>query len=86
MPIDLGVDGSVYVSLYGTGIRNHNSEVACSINRISVPVLYAGAQGEYEGLDQVNIGPLAHLSGSGEVDLVLTVDGQSSNPVRVNFK
>ena len=86
VPIDLGVDGSVYVSLYGTGIRNHNSEVACSINRISVPVLYAGAQGQYEGLDQVNIGPLAHLSGSGEVDLVLIVDGQSSNPVRVNFR
>ena len=86
MPIDLGTDGSVYLTLYGTGIRNHTGAIACSINRISIPVIYAGAQGQYEGLDQVNIGPLAHLSGSGEVDLVLIVDGQSSNPVRVNFR
>jgi uncharacterized protein (TIGR03437 family) len=86
VPIDLGADGSVYLNLYGTGIRNHTGAVTCSINHISVPVLYAGAQGQYEGLDQVKVGPLAHLSGSGEVDLVLTVDGQSSNPVLVNFR
>jgi len=86
VPIDLGAGGSVYLTVYGTGIRNHTGVVNCSISRISVPVLYAGAQGQYEGLDQVNIGPLVNLSGSGEVDLVLTVDGQSSNPVLVNFK
>jgi len=86
VPIDLSANGSVYLTLYGTGIRNHTGAVTCSIKRVSVPVLYADAQGQYEGLDQVNIGPLADLSGSGEVDLVLSVDGQSSNPVRVNFK
>ena len=86
VPIDLGTDGSVYLTLYGTGIRNHTGAIACSINRISIPVIYAGAQGQYEGLDQVNIGPLVNLNGSGEVDLLLTVDGRSSNPVLVNFK
>jgi uncharacterized protein (TIGR03437 family) len=74
------------MTLYGTGIRNHTGVVTCSINGVGTPVLYAGAQGQYEGLDQVNIGPLMNLAGSGDVNVVLSVDGQSSNPVLLNFR
>ncbi|MDP8980790.1 MAG: hypothetical protein M3O35_09390 [Acidobacteriota bacterium] len=87
VPIDLAADGSVYLTLYGTGIRNHAGDVQCAINGLSVAVPYAGAQGQYAGLDQINVGPIpVGLRGSGETDLVLTVDGQTTNAARVNFR
>ena len=40
------------------------------------------AQGQFAGLDQVNIGPLPRtLAGRGEVNLYVTVDGNRSNTV-----
>ena len=87
VPIDLGSAFPVYLSLYGTGIRHVTSlaNVMCTIGGVNAPVLFAGAQGEYPGLDQVNVQlPLA-LRGAGEVDLNLTVDGQPANTVRVNL-
>jgi uncharacterized protein (TIGR03437 family) len=60
-PLDLGkATDQVYLILYGTGIRGNSglSAVALSVGGISVPVRYAGPQNQYEGLDQVNAGPL----------------------------
>jgi uncharacterized protein (TIGR03437 family) len=51
-----------------------------------VPVLYADAQPEYAGLDQVNVALTLNLRGLGEVDVIVTVDGKPSNPVRVNVQ
>jgi uncharacterized protein (TIGR03437 family) len=84
-PIGLGVDTPVVLTLYGTGIRNRSSlgNVHVTINGISAPVAYAGVQPTFEGLDQVNVTlPLA-LRGSGEVNVVLTVDGQTANVVTI---
>ena len=88
MPIDLGVDRPVYVSFYGTGIRNRTSlaNVTLTINGVSAPVLYAGPAPNYSGLDQVNVGLPLVLRGSGEVNVVLTVDGQASNVVTINVR
>jgi uncharacterized protein (TIGR03437 family) len=88
VPIALGVDQPVYVSFYGTGIRNRSSlaNVTVTINGVSVPALYAGPAPNYAGLDQVNVGlPLA-LRGSGEVKVAFTVDGQTSNVVTINVR
>lgn len=85
IPIALS-QGPVYLTLYGTGIRNYTSGVTCQINGVNVPVLAAGPQGTYEGLDQINLGPLPNLSGSGEANLTLFVDGQPSNVVQVSFQ
>jgi uncharacterized protein (TIGR03437 family) len=84
-PIGLGVDTPVYLTLYGTGIRNVSSpaNVVCTIGGIGVPVLYAGPQGQYAGLDQVNVPLPLNLRGVGETNLTLTVDGQTSNAVRI---
>jgi uncharacterized protein (TIGR03437 family) len=86
VPIALGVDLPVYVSFYGTGIRNRNSlaDVAVAINGVSLPVLYAGPAANYVGLDQVNVGLPLSLRGSGEANVVLTIDGQTSNAVTIN--
>jgi uncharacterized protein (TIGR03437 family) len=88
VPIDLGVDTPTALSLFGTGIRNRTSlsSVAVTINGIHVPVQYAGSQSQFPGLDQVNVGLPLNLRGSGETDLVLTVDGQAANTVRVNIQ
>lgn len=88
VPINLGVDTPTYLSLFGTGIRNRSSlaNVSVTINGVSLPVQYAWPQGFYAGLDQVNIPVFLSLRGSGETDLVLTVDGQAANTVRVNVQ
>jgi uncharacterized protein (TIGR03437 family) len=87
-PIDLGVDTPVYLSLYGTGIRNRSSlsNVSVTINNIGVPVLYGGPQTQFDGLDQVNVLLSLNLRGSGESNVVLKVDGQTANTVTVNLK
>ena len=76
-------DGSpVYVSLFGTGIRR-GTHVTASFDTESVPVLYAGAQPEFPGLDQINIRLDAGLQTRGERDLHITVDGREANPVQI---
>jgi len=85
VPIHLGVDTPIYLTLYGTGIRN-GSSFSCTIGGIPVPVLFAGPQRQYAGLDQVNVALILNLRSVGETDLIVTVDGQASNAVRVNVQ
>lgn len=82
VPIALGAESPVVLTLWGTGIR-HGSSVSCTIGGVDAPVLYAGAQGEFAGLDQVNVALPPALRGIGETDLILTVDGRPSNAVRI---
>jgi uncharacterized protein (TIGR03437 family) len=75
--------GSEYVILYGTGIRNAElTAVQATAHGTAVTVTYAGPQGEYDGLDQVNIAvPGIH----GNTTIALRVDGQSANPVTIDL-
>ena len=88
VPIALGVDQPLYVSFYGTGIRNRSSlgNVTVTIHGVSIPALYAGPAPDYVGLDQVNVGLPLSLRGSGETNVALTVDGQTSNVVTINVR
>lgn len=88
VPIDLGIDTPVYVSFYGTGIRNRSNltGVSVTINGISVPVLYAGPSPDFDGLDQINVGLTLALRGMGESKVTATVDGTASNAVTINIK
>lgn len=88
IPIDLGSETDlVYLNLFGTGIRNRSnlSAVTATVGGISVNVSYAGAQGQYEGLDQLNLLLPKSLRGRGDVNVVVTVDGQTANTVRVKI-
>lgn len=81
-PIDLGVPSdTVYLLLYGTGIRHYATKPSCTIGGKVAAVVYAGAQGSFPGLDQVNLLLPASLRGAGTVNLVLTVDGTPANTV-----
>jgi uncharacterized protein (TIGR03437 family) len=88
VPIVLSADTLVYVSFFGTGIRNRSSlaNVAVTIDGIGVPVLYAGPAPGFTGLDQVNAGLVLSLRGSGESNVVLTVDGQAANTVTIDVQ
>jgi uncharacterized protein (TIGR03437 family) len=88
VPIELSADAAVYLSLYGTGIRHLSSlsNVTCTIGGIGVPVTYAGPQPVYAGLDQVNVHLPLSLRGLGDTNVIVTVDGRTSNAVRVNLR
>lgn len=89
VPVNLSVaTDQVFLVLFGTGIRFRNtlSGVTATIGGVPATVQYAGPQGTFVGLDQINISMPASLAGRGEVDLVLTVDGKIANTVRVNIK
>jgi len=85
VPIDLRPQEEVYLLLFGTGIRNRSavSAVSVRIAGIECEVLSAGAQGEFAGLDQVNVRLPRSLIGRAESDLILTVDGKAANTVTV---
>ncbi|HMZ21805.1 MAG TPA: BACON domain-containing carbohydrate-binding protein, partial [Blastocatellia bacterium] len=92
-PIDLGPDlgqdsDRVFLILFGTGIRHRSSlgGVSARIGSVDAPVSYAGAQNDFVGLDQLNIEIPRTLAGRGEVELLLTVDGQKANPVLLHIK
>jgi uncharacterized protein (TIGR03437 family) len=76
---------TVYVTLYGTGIRGAKSVTAYVAGQ-AAPVLYAGTQGSFAGLDQVNITIPHSLAGTGEASVYLIADGQMSNVVSMKIQ
>ncbi len=88
-PIDLGSPSdTVVLVLFGTGLRKNSgvSNVRASIGGADAPVLFAGAQSQFVGLDQVNVQLPASLVGKGDVPVAVIVDGQQSNTVTINVK
>jgi uncharacterized protein (TIGR03437 family) len=89
VPIDLGPEtDQIFLILYGTGIRYRSglSATTLTVGGANAQVFYAGAQGDFVGLDQINALLPRSLSGRGEVEVVLTVDGQITNTVKISVK
>jgi uncharacterized protein (TIGR03437 family) len=84
-PINLAA--TPYLILYGTGIRGGaGGTVSVKIGNLDSQVLYAGAQGTYPGLDQVNVALPAALKGRGQQVVAITVNGQASNMAQLTFQ
>ena len=82
-PIDLGPESDqVFLILFGTGIRSNAAFARATIGEQAAEVSFAGAQGSFAGLDQVNVRVPRSLAGRGEVEV--RVD--TSNAVKVSFK
>jgi uncharacterized protein (TIGR03437 family) len=77
--------GTIYVTLYGTGIRGAGV-VQAYVAGQSVLVLFAGAQGQFAGLDQVNISLPTSLAGTGEASVYLIADGKMSNVASIKIQ
>jgi uncharacterized protein (TIGR03437 family) len=75
----------VYLTLYGTGFRAQKSPTA-TIGGRTVPVLYAGVQPSFPGLDQVNLELPTALRGAGEVEILFTADDLRANSVWINVR
>ncbi len=88
IPIDLGPEtDQVFLILFATGLRYRSalSAVSAKLGATDAQVMFAGAQGGFVGLDQVNVRLPRSMIGRGEVDFVLTLDGQTANTVKVAF-
>jgi len=84
VPITLGIDTPIYLSLYGTGIRGWHSiptplNTTVQIGSVSLPAAYADAQPTIPGLDQVNVAIPLSLRGAGLVNVSVTAAGKTSN-------
>jgi uncharacterized protein (TIGR03437 family) len=79
---------NVFLLLFATGVRGRANPLSASVNvgGTMLPVDYAGSQGGFVGLDQINILLPPSLKGRGEVDVTLTMDGVTLNTVRVRIK
>jgi hypothetical protein len=62
------------------------ASVTATVNGQSLPVAYAGPEAQFFGEDQVNLGPLPSFAGAGTVNVQITVNGEPSNTVTVNFQ
>ena len=86
VPIDLDSPDELFLSFFGTGFR-FQSSASVQIGGVAVPILGAVAQGQFDGLDQANVGPLPPtLVGRGEVNAVFIFDGIQANAVTVNIQ
>jgi uncharacterized protein (TIGR03437 family) len=89
IPIDLGSStDQAFLVLFGTGIRGAGaaSAVTATVGNTPCQVVFAGAQGTYFGLDQVDIELPHSLAGSGTVNVVITAAGETANTVTVDIQ
>jgi uncharacterized protein (TIGR03437 family) len=85
-PIAFGDPGDkVYLVLYGTDIRDRSSlsAVSATVGGSSAVVEYVGPQGEFEGLDQLNVLLPPGFVGLDQLIVVVTIDGVAANTVKV---
>jgi uncharacterized protein (TIGR03437 family) len=89
LPVSLGTaTDTATLVLYGTGVRYRPSptSVTASINGLTLPVQYSGAQPTFVGLDQMNINLPRTLVGAGTVNVYVTVNGELSNTVTLTIQ
>ncbi|MCP5117673.1 MAG: hypothetical protein GY953_43170 [bacterium] len=73
----------VYLILFGAGIRSRSAlaAVTATVGGVDLPASYAGPQGSYPDVDQVNVPLPRSLVGAGRVQITLRVDGLRTNAV-----
>jgi HKD family nuclease len=84
IPVDLSLPDSIYFIVYCIGCEDRTgiSGITAKIGQQLLPVLFYGKSPGYSYLHQLNLGPIPKsLAGSGEVNLVVTFEGNRINPV-----
>ena len=76
---------ALVVILFGTGWRHRSApeNTLAYIGGAKATVQYVGAQGSFDGLDQMNILLPRSVAGKGKVDLLVTIDGKAANPIDI---
>lgn len=79
------IDTGDFLVLFGTGVRRASlSAMRITIGGVEAPVLFAGSQGAFVGLDQINTRVPAGVAG--DVDLVLTAGDAAANTVKLKVR
>ena len=91
VPIELGVDTPIYVTFYATGLRGRSSDSAVTVTIAgqTVPIRSISSADDSSaqaGMDEVLVGLVLSLRGSGESDVIIAVDGKTSNTGRINIE
>lgn len=85
--VPINVTTYPYLTLYGTGIRGaQQANVTVKIGNVNAPVTYSGPQGQYAGLDQVNVSLPQSLTGRGQLVVTITANGQATNMGQLAFQ
>jgi len=95
-PIDFGPEGDqLYLALFGSGLRSYqsvcasagaNCQITARIGLTEAQVTYLGAQGDFAGLDQINIHLPRTMDRNVTARINLTINGKSLNAVEVVIK
>jgi uncharacterized protein (TIGR03437 family) len=81
-PLDLSdASKQYYLVLYGTGLGE--SPATALLGGVPAQVLYSGRQGQYPGLDQINIQLPHGVSGVGSLVVKIAAGAQTSNAVSI---
>lgn len=85
VPVEIGPETeAVFLIAFGTGL--HGGQIRALIGDEEGQVIFAGSQGTYLGLDQVNIRLPRSLIGAGEADLRLVIGDAMTNSVKIHFR
>ena len=87
-PVSLGsATDKAYLIIFGTGLQAAGTAgVKVTVGGISIPVQYAGPQGGFVGLDQVNVRLPASLADKGNVTIHVTASGIAANDVNMTIQ
>jgi uncharacterized protein (TIGR03437 family) len=90
VPISLGVDTPIFVTVNATGLRGRSSDSAVQLTiggqAVTIQAINAlDDSGASAGIDQLFFPLSLSLRGSGEVPMVITVDGTTSNTATINI-
>lgn len=95
VPVPISLENStdrVFLILFGTGLRANGgldairATALAGFSRVNLPVLFAGDQGTFPGLDQVNLELIRSLRGRGDTEIYLEVDGILVSSVRITMQ
>jgi uncharacterized protein (TIGR03437 family) len=75
----------LFLDFYATGLRGAGNNVQVILGGETIQPLYAGAQPQFAGLDQVTIELPSTFQARGRVEAAIVAAGQRSNTVELNF-
>lgn len=86
LPIDLGASTDrVFLILYGRNL-GANANGTATVGGIPAPLLYAGPLQPFNGVAQYNVEIPRSLAGAGRVEVLVTLNNRTSNPVNVTIR
>jgi uncharacterized protein (TIGR03437 family) len=86
-PVNLSACDQNILLLYGTGLdKAQAANVQVMLGNTAGTVLYAGPQGTWPGLDQINVLIPKSIEGAGNVSVVLSVAGMTANTVNCTIQ